>query len=83
MTLTPFANDAASVTVGRLTVESGTDRVTLYGSLDVTRDQLGLARARVLLAILQAAVQQLEGEGDLPAILPDATEPKTVASSFE
>ena len=56
--------------VGRLTVENRTDCVTLYGSLDVTRDQLGLARARALLTILTAAVQRLEGEGELPAILP-------------
>ncbi len=39
MTLTPFADDAASVSIGKLTIENGTDRVALYGSLDITRDQ--------------------------------------------
>ena len=54
MTLTPFADDAASVSIGKLTIENGTDRVALYGSLDITRDQQGLVHARALLAILQA-----------------------------
>lgn len=38
MTFTPFADDGTPVTVGRLTVEHRTNSVTLYGSLDVTRD---------------------------------------------
>ena len=83
MTLTPFADDAASVSIGKLTVENGTDRVALYGSLDITRDQQGLAHGRALLAIVQAAVQRLEGEAGLPAALPAAVKPKTVANPFE
>ena len=81
-TLTPFANDAASFGIGKLTVENGTDRLALYGSLDITRDQQGLAHARALLAIVQAAVHQLEGEPDLPAALPAAAKPKTVTNPF-
>ena len=83
MTLTPFADDAASVSIGKLTVENGTDRIALYGSLDITRDQQGLAHARALLAIVQAAVQRLEGEKSLPASIPPAAKPKTVANPFE
>lgn len=41
--LTPFADDAASIPIGELTVENGTDRIALYGSLDLTRDKQGLA----------------------------------------
>ena len=82
MTLTPFANEAASVSIGKLTVENGTDRVALYGSLDITRDQQGLAQARALLAILQAAVQLLEGEKSLPAAVPGPSKPRTVANPF-
>ena len=83
MTLTPFADDAASVSIGKLTVENGTDGVALYGSLDITRDQQGLAHARALLAIVQGAVQSLEGEKGLPAVVPDPGKPKTVANPFE
>ncbi len=82
-TLTPFADDAASVSIGKLTVENGTDRVALYGSLDITRDQQGLAHARALLTIVQAVVQRLEGEQGLPAAVSAAAKPKTVANPFE
>ena len=81
-TLTPFADDAASVSIGKLTLENGTDRLALYGSLDITRDQQGLTHARALLAIVQAAVHRLEGERDLPTAVAAAAKPKTVANPF-
>jgi hypothetical protein len=82
MTLTPFADDAASVSIGKLTVENGTDRVALYGLLDITRDQQGLARARALMEILQAAIEQLEGKNGLPASVAAPVAPKTVVNPF-
>ena len=82
MTLTPFADDAASLSIGKLTIENGTDRVALYGSLDITRDQQGLVHARALLTILQAAVQQMEGDKGLPVAVPATAKPKTVANPF-
>ncbi len=80
--LTPFADDAASASIGKLTIENGTDRIAVYGSLDITRDQKGLAHAKALLAILQGAVQCLESEKDLPAAVPNAAKPKTVTNPF-
>jgi hypothetical protein len=56
----PYANDADSDAIDGLTIENGTDRLSLYGSLTLTRDQAGLARARQLLALLQQAVAVLE-----------------------
>ena len=50
--LTPFADDAASVSIGSLTVENGTDRVAIYGSLDLTHDKQGLAHALALALVL-------------------------------
>ncbi len=47
-TLTPFADDAVSIGIGELTVENGTDQVSLHGSLDITRDKQGLAHACAL-----------------------------------
>jgi hypothetical protein len=82
MTLTPFVDDAASVSIGKLTIENGTDRVALYGSLDITRDQQGLVHARALLTILQAAVQQMEGDKGLPVAVPATAKPKTVTNPF-
>jgi hypothetical protein len=65
-TFEPFADDSRSQSIGDLTVENGTDKVSLYGSLDLTRDKAGLARARALRAILDSAVRTLEADRHLP-----------------
>ena len=80
--LTPFADDAASVSIGSLTVENGTDRVAIYGSLDLTRDKQGLAHARALKAVLDEAVQHLQAQKDLPDAVPPPSAPKTVPNPF-
>ena len=59
-TLVPFADNAASVSIAELTIENGTERIALYGSLDITRDKQGLARARSLVILLGQAVRHLE-----------------------
>ena len=55
------------MTVGGLSVENGTDRVSLSGSLDIARDRQGLDHARALHALLNSVVTALEAEADLPA----------------
>jgi hypothetical protein len=57
-----FENESETVDIGKLTIENRTDRVTIYGSLDVTRDQAGLAAAKELKATLDAVVAFLEGQ---------------------
>ncbi len=80
--LAPFADDATSTSIGSLTIENGTDRIALYGSLDLTRDKAGLAHARSLKTLLDAVVAQLEGQKDLPAAVPEAAAPKSVPNPF-
>lgn len=80
--LRPFADDSASIGIGKLTVENGRDQVSLYGSLDLTRDQAGLEQARTLKALLDQVVQALEAEKDLPAKLPPPGKPGTVDNPF-
>ncbi len=80
--LIPFADDAALVSIAELTIENGTERIALYGSLDITRDKVGLARARALKAVVDQAVQHLEAEKDLPASVPPASPGKPVANPF-
>ncbi len=70
------------MSIGKLTVENGTDRIALYGSLELTRDRQGLAHARALRAILDQAVQVLEEQADLPEAVPAAAAPKSVANPF-
>ena len=69
--LTPYADDTATVTIAGLTVENGRDKVALYGSLDLTRDKVGLRSAQALKALLDGVVRALEGD----AALPDAVAP--------
>ncbi len=39
--LKPFAEDATSISIGELTIENGTDRIALYGSLDLAATSKG------------------------------------------
>ena len=82
-TLKPFADDAASTSIGELTVENGTDRIAVYGSLDLTRDKHGLAHARALAALLAQAIQLLEADTSLPEAVPPPAAPRTVKNPFE
>jgi hypothetical protein len=79
----PFADDAASLGIGELTLENGTARVAVYGQLDLTRDKAGLKRARELKAVLDAVVRHLEAAHDLPDQLPLPEPTKTVENPFE
>lgn len=80
--LRPYADDAASVGIGDLTIENGREQVSLHGSLDLTRDQAGLEQARALKALLDQVVQVLESDKDLPAKLPPPDKPGTVQNPF-
>ena len=80
--LTPFADDTASVAIGELTVENGTDRIAVYGSLDVTRDKQGLAQARALQALLAQAIAVLQADKHLPDAVPPPEPTKTVSNPF-
>jgi len=80
--LIPFADDAASVSIGSLTVENGTDRIAIYGSLDLTHDKQGLARALALKALLDRAVQHLQSQQSLPDTVETPKAPKSVPNPF-
>jgi hypothetical protein len=40
------------MTIDKLTIENGTDRISIYGSIDLTRDKRGLAHAQALKVFL-------------------------------
>ena len=66
----PFADDTATFAIGEFTVENGTQSVALYGTLDITRDHVGLGHARELAALAGDIVAALEAIGNLPAHAP-------------
>ncbi len=79
----PFADDAATMSFGELTIENGTDRIALYGSLDLTRDKAGLEHARKLKTLLEQVVHALEAAGgSLPNQVPPPEKPTTVKNPF-
>lgn len=72
----PFADDDSAVSVGGLTIENGTDCISVSGSLDLARDKQGLGQARALRDLCGTIVTALEAEKDLPA---KAAKPKPAA----
>lgn len=79
--ISPFMNESECLQIGSLTVENRVDRVSIFGSIDITRDKLGLAAARELKSILDLTLTELES-----AELPDKVTlkpAKTVKNPFE
>jgi hypothetical protein len=81
-TFDPYADDAASLGIGELTLENGQDRIAVYGSLDLTRDKVGLKHARELKAVLDAVVRHLDAARDLPDVVPAPEKPTSVKNPF-
>lgn len=82
MTISPFANETESDRIGDLTVENRVDRVSIYGSVDLTRDKGGLAHARRLKALLDVVVGALESDPSLPETLPPPPPTDEVPNPF-
>lgn len=60
----PFAEDEGVSAVGGLSVENGTARVVISGSIEIARDAQGLERARELKRLMDALVAELEAGGE-------------------
>lgn len=61
-----FENGTESHSIHDLTLENQEDRVSIYGNLQITKDQQGLAAAKALQAYLNDIVKTLEQSSDLP-----------------
>ncbi|MGF6721580.1 hypothetical protein P3T43_000927 [Paraburkholderia sp. GAS41] len=68
-----FSNDddVLNIQGDALTVSNGTTRVTLSGTLALTRDQRGLKAALALQQALDSIVGALRAEADLPERIKD------------
>ena len=62
----PFDKGVESHAIHDLTLENQEDCVSIYGNLQLTKDQAGLAAAKVLQAFLNELVGILEATEDLP-----------------
>lgn len=82
-TMTPFANEADSMQIGELTLENGTDRIAMYGNLDLTRDKDGLKNARLLKTLLDQIVTTLASDKNLPDKVAPPKKPEQVKNPFQ
>ena len=69
-------NDVLNVQGDALTLTNGTTRVTLAGTLELTRDKRGLAAALALKAALDDVVKKLQSDPQLPAKIADEPDQK-------
>lgn len=56
----PYKNDHQSQQIGQLIIENQTDKVTIYGDIDIERSEQGLAQAKQLQQLMTAIVEALE-----------------------
>jgi hypothetical protein len=73
-----FANDAdvLSIAGDALTVTNGKTRVSVSGTLDLTRDKRGLQAALALKQALDSVVAVLQAQADLPERIHDEPDAK-------
>ncbi len=78
MVFEAYANDddVLNVEGDALTLTNGTTRVTLAGTLALTRDKRGLAAALALKAALDSVVRTLQADPHLPARITDEPDEK-------
>jgi hypothetical protein len=81
-TIEPFANESEALQLDELTVENRTDRVSLYGSIDITRDKRGLELAQRMKHLFDAIVKRLSQE-DLPESVPPPRNIDVIKNPFE
>lgn len=63
--ISPFDNESESLNIGGLNIENRNDRISIYGSLDITRDRDGLEHARILKTLFDDIVTSMS-ESPLP-----------------
>jgi hypothetical protein len=66
LSIKPYQNEEESLAISDLTVENRVDRVSVYGSIELTKDKAGLEQAKALKEVIDAVVAALEAEKSLP-----------------
>ena len=81
MKISPYANESESLNLEGLTIENREDRVSIFGSIDITRDLEGLENARILKTLFDDILAVLDS-GTLPDKISDDP-PENVENPFE
>ena len=72
MTFLAFADDCSSYTLDNLTFENNADRLSVYGDMQIQRDQQGLQQLLALQSLINQAIMALQADDALPEQLPAA-----------
>ena len=81
MTFLAFADDCSSYTLDNLTFENNADRLSVYGDMQIQRDQQGLQQLLALQSLINQAVIALQADATLPEQLP-ATKHNEIDNPF-
>ncbi len=81
-TIDPYANESESLQLNDLTIENRVEKVSIYGSIEITRDQRGLELARTLKYLFDSIVEVLSKE-DLPESIPPPEGIDVVKNPFD
>ena len=77
----PFENEAECITLDAMSIENRLLHVSLFGSLNITKDKKGLENALILKGVLDSIVEKLECE-ELPDEIEKNYDEKTVPNPF-
>ena len=72
MTFQAFADDCSSYTLDNLTFENNADYLSVYGDIQIQRDQQGLQQLLALQSLINQAIIALQADDTLPEQLPAA-----------
>lgn len=61
-----YENETESFQIDEMTVENRLDRISIYGSLELTKDRYGLESALKLKRIIDASIDALKRDKNLP-----------------
>ncbi|WP_019673795.1 hypothetical protein [Psychrobacter lutiphocae] len=64
MSFAPYKNDHQSMQIGELIFENQTDKVIVYGDIDIVKNKKGLAQALKLQQVVNAIVEELQQAKD-------------------
>ncbi|MDD5053590.1 MAG: hypothetical protein PHO27_12715 [Sulfuricurvum sp.] len=76
-----FENETDALSVGGMSIENRLDRISIYGSLDITKDKSGLTDALVLKRVIDAAIDEMKRDKNLPEAI-QTLKPEEVSNPF-
>ena len=77
----PYANEEDVIHISKLDIENRLDRISIHGSVDITKDQQGLEYAFALKRQIDTIVESLKRE-DLPEKISVENATKEVKNLF-